>query len=196
MSTWNNLLENGGDSLLPCGLAARDSLRTGAVLPLSHQDIGDWPFARNPWTFALPRDGKGRFTKSFVGSGALRNTGDIPYTYAYAGYDPRKIPVGSESMVVDGDGNRLGDVLTCTTDMAIGRVDGEIVSLATSTAAGKPEGFRPKGLSCGFVRVDNELSVGEEVYLKAGKRRIKVEIRTDVRPDRTARRPLQEMTDY
>ena len=38
---WEMILDAGSDcELVPCGLAARDSLRGGAVLPLSHQDIG------------------------------------------------------------------------------------------------------------------------------------------------------------
>jgi aminomethyltransferase len=52
---WYMIGEAGQDyGLIPCGLAARDSLRAGAGLPLSHQDIGDWPFINNPWLFALP----------------------------------------------------------------------------------------------------------------------------------------------
>ncbi|MGE5259212.1 MAG: aminomethyltransferase family protein, partial [Hyphomicrobiales bacterium] len=52
---WEMILDAGREfDLTPCGLAARDSLRAGAVLPLSHQDIGAWPFANNPWVFALP----------------------------------------------------------------------------------------------------------------------------------------------
>ena len=52
---WERLLEAGHSyDIKPCGLAARDSLRAGAVLPLSHQDIGHWPFINHPWPFALP----------------------------------------------------------------------------------------------------------------------------------------------
>lgn len=39
--------------LMPCGLAARDALRTGTVLLLAHQAIGAWPFINHPWHFAL-----------------------------------------------------------------------------------------------------------------------------------------------
>ncbi len=52
---WRSLLQAGAPyGLIACGLAARDSLRTGAMLPLSHQDIGDWKFGNTPWSFALP----------------------------------------------------------------------------------------------------------------------------------------------
>ena len=70
---WKLLLDAGQSfGMLTCGLAARDSLRAGAVLPLSHQDIGPWPFKNNPWPFALPytSDNKG-FTKDFPGAKAL-----------------------------------------------------------------------------------------------------------------------------
>jgi aminomethyltransferase len=77
--------------------------------------------------------------------------------------------------------------------MAIGRVDGRIVSLATPAEKGRPEDFNPKGLCCGFVKVNHPLAPGEEVILTDGKRRIEVEIREDIRPDRTARRPIAEM---
>jgi len=74
--------------------------------------------------------------------------------------------------------------------MAIGRVDGEIFSIATDD---KPETFVPRGLSCGFIKVNRMLEPGAIVMLTDGKRKIKVEIRNDVRPDRTARRPMKEM---
>ena len=54
---WNRILEAGKDEgVIPCGLAARDSVRAGAVLPLSQQDIGPWAFVNNPWPFTLPKD--------------------------------------------------------------------------------------------------------------------------------------------
>jgi aminomethyltransferase len=71
--------------------------------------------------------------------------------------------------------------------MAIGRVAGEIVSVA-----GNQE-FQAKGLCCGFVLLDKKCSPGEQVILTDGKRKIKVEIRADVRPNRTARNPIGTM---
>ena len=57
---WNLLLAAGEpEGILSCGLAARDSLRAGAGLPLSHQDIGPWLFACNPWLFVLPWNEEG-----------------------------------------------------------------------------------------------------------------------------------------
>lgn len=196
---WKMLLDAGKDyPLQPCGLAARDSLRAGAVLPLSHQDIGDWPFAETPWPFALSdRDEKGKFTKDFIGAEALTllESSDhrSDYTLPFAGYDPRKMAVTEKAFVSDKEGKKIGTILTCATDMAVGRVGDKIVSIATAVNDGKPEDFVPRGLSCGFVKVDSKFEPGDIIILTDGKRKIKVEIRNDVRPDRTARRPIKEM---
>ncbi len=192
---WQDVIEAGSEfSVLPCGLAARDSLRAGAVLPLSHQDVGAWPFAGNPWPFALAwNEEQDGFTKTFVGSEAIAALEKIEYTLPFAGYNPRKI-TGDEAFVTDLEGNRIGRILTCATDMAIGRVDNVIYSIASSVADGRPEDFSPKGLSCGFVQVEKDFAPGSEVVLTDGKKKkIKVEIRADVRPGRTARKPMKEM---
>lgn len=197
VALWESLVAVGADrGLLPCGLAARDSLRAGAVLPLSHQDIGPWPFAANPWPFALAdRNEDGTFAVDFIGAKALAAYQPTEFTAAFAGFDLRKIPVNESSYVVDADDNRLGIILTCATDMAIGRIDktGPIVSLATPVEKGRPEDFKAKGLCCGFVKLNKNVPVGEMVYLTDGKRKIQVEIREDIRPDRTARRPVKDM---
>ncbi|MBM9518502.1 aminomethyltransferase family protein [Desulforhopalus vacuolatus] len=196
LNVWQMLLETGADrGILACGLAARDSLRAGAVLPLSHQDIGPWPFAENPWLFALPeRDAGGHFSAKFIGSEALEAYIAEEYTLAFAGFDPRKMVISEKSFVCDSEGNRLGIILTCATDMAVGRLDdGTLVSLATSEKDGRPADFVPRGLSCGFVKLTKALNPGECVWLTDGKRKIKVEIRQDIRPDRTARRALKKM---
>jgi len=195
ISLWELLLEAGKDfSLQPCGLAARDSLRAGAVLPLSHQDIGNWPFAENPWAFALAdRDEKGNFTKDFIGASFLSSFQPTEYTIPFAGFDLRKIVVSESSFVTDEAGEKVGIILTCATDMAIGRVDDKIISIATSVESGRPVDFTPRGLSCGFVKVTRKFVPGDILVLTDGKRKIKVEVRSDVRPDRTARRPMKEM---
>lgn len=192
---WQTVLAAGEEfGLLPCGLAARDSLRTGAVLPLSHQDIGPWPFVNNPWLFTLPWDGGGTaFTKEFIGASALRDDPGDAYTLPFAGFDPRKITVGKDTFVTDRQGDTIGQVLTCATDMAIDRVGEVIVSVATPPAEGRPADFRPRGLSCGFIKVNRPLAAGATVSITDGRRQIRVEIRTDIRPHRSARHPITSM---
>jgi aminomethyltransferase len=189
---WEMLLAAGRDfGLAPCGLAARDSLRTGANLPLSHQDIGAWPFANNPWLIALPygADRTG-FAKNFIGAEALRHLADADYTYPFVGSDPRKVAVEDPAVVVDLEAQATGTVLTCTTDMGIGRHGERIYSVASPD---KPAGFEPKGLSCGFVKVKRRLTSGDRVDLRDRRRSIRVTIVNDIRPDRTARRPMTAM---
>ncbi len=189
---WDQLIDAGVryDATV-CGLAARDSLRAGAVLPLSHQDIGDWPFLNNPWPFALPWDDDQKsFTKKFLGSHALANTETSEYTYAFAGYDPRKVIPGKDTTVVNENDLAIGTVLTCATDMAIDRHGDEIVSIA---GEGYTEDVKFKGLSCGFIKTSIALKSGDIVYLKGNNRKFKIEIRNDIRPARTARKAMKKM---
>lgn len=191
VSVWEMLM-NSGESfgVTPCGLAARDSLRGGAVLPLSHQDIGHWPFINHPWEFALPfTPDNTAFTKPFMGSDALmkiRSSADR--TYAFVGKDVRKVSLPAE--VLDEKGETIGEVLTCVTDMGIGLSEGRIFSIASPD---KPDGFKFKGLCCGFVKVQKTLYTGEKVHLKDQRRKLSVTITDDVRPDRTARKPVKTM---
>lgn len=190
-SLWKQVLKAGEEySIVVCGLAARDSLRVGAVLPLSHQDIGPWPFVGTPWDFAVAdRDGSGAFSKDFYGAAALLESDWSKFTLPFAGFDPRKIGADEKNYVTDSDGRRIGTILTCTTDMAIGRVDGVIRSVSQDVD------LKLKGLCCGFVLLDEDKEPGETVVLTDGKRKIRVEIRRDIRPERTARHPMAAMVD-
>lgn len=189
---WETMLDAGRDfDLAPCGLAARDSLRTGAVLPLSHQDIGAWPFANNPWVFALPYNAdRTGFTKNFIGAEALLRLEEAEYTYPFVGSDPRKVSRAEPAVVLDLEGKEIGRVLTCTTDMGIDWHRGRIYSIASP---GKPAGFEPKGLCCGFVQVKQRLLPGAKIEVRDRRRRIPVTIVNDIRPDRTARKAMAEM---
>lgn len=191
-AVWNQLLEAGEEhGLTPCGLAARDSLRTGAVLPLSHQDIGDWPFLNTPWDFALPWDETRQgFSKPFAGAEALLQLESAPVTYPYVGRDPRKVQADASTRVTTESGEELGSVLTCTTDMGIGWHGNRIYSIASPE---KPEGFKPKGLSCGFVRLKRPLSAEENLLLKDARRSLRIFPTHNIRPDRTARNSLNKM---
>jgi len=188
VKVWEAIMAAGQEfGLTPCGLAARDSLRAGAVLPLSHQDIGHWPCIHNPWPFALPfAPGGDGFTKTFLGSAALETTTDPSYTLTFVGHDLRKVDAHGARVFLNGED--IGTVLTCVTDMAIGRHEGRIYSIASPD---KPAELAIKGLCCGFIKVGSQLQPGTPVEIKDGKRAIQVVIETDVRPDRTARKALK-----
>lgn len=187
-AAWDILLAAGGTrQVTPCGLAARDSLRTGAVLPLAGQDIGEWPFIHHPWHVALPFTNEGTgFTKDFIGSRALLNIDQPYYTCPFAGYDLRKVTVSETATagVFDEGGRAIGIVLTCVTDMAIDRSDGGRIFSVSSP--GRPYDVEPRGLCCGFVRLDRPPETGEIVRLNDGRRNIRVELTRDIRPDRSA----------
>lgn len=183
---WDDILAAGGEySILPCGLAARDSLRVGAVLPLSHRDIGDWPFVNHPWTFALPLDKAGNFTKDFVGRERL-DPASADHTLPFVGFDQRRVD-GREGVALL-DGEEIGRILSIVSDVAVDRLDGKVKSVASP---GLPEGWTPRGLACGFVKVRRRLAAGTRIALKDGRREIRVEIVDDIRPDRSARRKLR-----
>jgi aminomethyltransferase len=179
---WDQLLEAGAeDGIIPCGLGARDSLRAGAVLPLSHQDLGDWPAINHPWNFALPLKG-GKFTKSFHGDEALLAAAPTAdHTFAFLGESGRKVEAGARVFV---DDNEVGTVLTCATDMAIDRVNGTLLSLSSPDA---PADFAPKGLACGFVKVSRPFTEGTRLTLRDKRRELPVTIVKDIRPHRSAR---------
>jgi aminomethyltransferase len=189
VKAWTQIMEAGAEyGVTPCGLASRDSLRTGAVLPLSHQDIGAWNYSDHPWPFALPfNDDNSAFTKEFIGKNAITNPDTGVNTVAFAGFDVRKVD-GHGSVVLDENDKEIGTVLTCATDMAIGRKDGKIYSLASDD---KPEGMKIEGLCCGFIKVSTKLNAGDIVFLKDEKRKLKVQIETNIRPARSARKPLK-----
>lgn len=185
VAVWDRLMDMGaGKGLLPCGLAARDSLRAGAVLPLSHQDIGAWQYINHPWPFALPLGPDGTFTKQFHGADAL-DPRTARHTLAFVGFDQRRVEGHGSPVLLDGE--EIGVVTTIVSDMAMGRVDGRVISLSSPD---RPEGWTPRGLCCGFVRVDRHLPPGTELTLTDARRQIKVEVAADVRPGRTARKKL------
>lgn len=180
---WERLLEAGADEgILPCGLGARDSLRTGAKLPLSHQDLGEWPAIDHPWEFALCKEGDG-FGKRFVGRDALIASKGQSFTYTFLGDNGRKVEGGAD--VLQGE-DVIGTVLTCATDMGMAENDGALISL---TSPDVPEDLKFRGLSCGFVKVTTPLETGDIIELKDKRRSIQVKIVDDLRPDRTARMP-------
>ncbi len=186
---WEIILDAGkDDGIIPCGLAARDSLRAGAVLPLSHQDIGSWLFINNPWDFALPyNNDKTGFTKEFTGDTsilkAIQDKAGVEYTYPFVGYDLRKVGAQDSAVILDSEDESVGKVLTCVSDMGIGIHENRIYSIASPD---KPKDFNPAGLCCGFIKVKKRLIPGQVMELRDKRRKIKVMITDDIRPHRTA----------
>lgn len=157
---WETLLKY--DEISPCGLAARDSLRVGANLPLSHQDIGNWPVNNTPWNFAINFD-----KDEFIGKGNLDlNT----FTYAYTGFDVRKLRNPQDGLVYLND-EEIGRVLTCVTEPSLGE----------------------KGLSAGFIWVDRKLEYGTILYLRDGQREIRINIVKELRNNKTARKSIKDI---
>ncbi|MCK5312197.1 MAG: aminomethyltransferase family protein, partial [Desulfobacteraceae bacterium] len=186
---WKDILKAGEKfNITPCGLGSRDSLRAGAVLPLSHQDIGNWEFINHPWDFALPYNTeKTIFTKEFLGKDKLTDKIEH-YIYPFAGDNLRKIGTSDNAFVLDEDQNKIGTILTCATDIGIGWHENKIVSVASPSL---PDDLKLKGLSCGFIKVNKKLKYNTRLTLQEGKRKISVAIMPDIRPDRTARKAIQ-----
>ena len=190
VALWQDVLAAGKDyGITACGLGARDSLRAGACLPLSHQDIGHYKFMNHPWDFALPYTAdKSGFTKDFLGADALVPAENDVYVFPFAGDSLRKVAAGENTGVFDDNQEQIGHVLTCATDMGITWHDSKIVSIATPDL---PDNIKIKGIACGFVMVSKQLEPGTHLTLKEGKRSIGVTIVKDIRPDRTARKKIR-----
>ena len=186
---WCDILEAGeAFGIAACGLGSRDSLRAGACLPLSHQEIGHYKFMNHPWDFALPyspeKDG---FTKDFLGASALKDEPGDAFVLPFVGENLRKVSAGEKTKVTMEGSDLSGHVLTCATDMGIVWLDGKIISI---NSPGIPENVKVKGISCGFVMVSENLAPGTQLTLTEGKRAIKVTVVSDIRPDRTARKKI------
>jgi aminomethyltransferase len=93
------------------------------------------------------------------------------YTYPVAGDNVCKVCSADQSVVLDDDENVIGSVLTCVSDMGIGWYKNKIYSIASP---GKPEGFTPHGLCCGYVKVKKMLEIGQTLFLQDNRRTIRV----------------------
>lgn len=190
VTLWADILTAGESfGIAACGLGARDSLRAGACLPLSHQDIGHWKFINHPWDFALPyTPDKTAFTKDFIGAAALVPEQGDSFVYPFVGDSLRKVSSGGKTQVIDETDMVVGTVLTCATDMGITWHNGNIVSIGSGNL---PPDLKIKGISCGFVMVLKKMAPGSTLTLKEGKRTITATLVTDIRPDRTARKKME-----
>ncbi|MBN2417087.1 glycine cleavage system aminomethyltransferase GcvT [bacterium] len=105
---WNLLLREGSDlGILPCGLGARDTLRTEAGLPLhGHELRPDRVALGHPWTFAMDME------KQFIGRKALARqeaAGIDYYVYPFIMDGKRKAMPGYDVMC---EGKNVGTVLS------------------------------------------------------------------------------------
>jgi len=105
----------------------------------------------------------------------------------FIGDNGRKVEGGAEVLL---EGELLGSVLSCATDMGMDRVDGTLYSLSSPEA---PTGFKPKGLSCGFVKLNKALPTGTRIQLKDKRRELEVTVTDTLRPHRSARAKWETM---
>jgi len=105
---WNMLLEAGADlGIEPCGLGARDSLRTEAGLPLhGHEIAPDVPALATPWGFVF------EWEHEFIGKAALeaqKAAGINAFVYPFVMNGRSKAMHG---WLVTQDGKQIGTVLS------------------------------------------------------------------------------------
>ena len=108
MKLWNLLLDAGREyGIMPCGLGARDTLRTEAGLPLhGHELRPDLPAIGHPWEFAMD------FESDFLGKDvlvALREKSEHQNVIPFLMQGRRKAMHGWEVLV---DGAVAGQVLS------------------------------------------------------------------------------------
>ncbi|MCS6712556.1 glycine cleavage system aminomethyltransferase GcvT [Brachybacterium sp. EF45031] len=106
-SLWDLMVSTGGDSLVPCGLAARDSLRLEAGMPLYGNELGrDKLPAQSGLEKVVALSSKG----DFVGRSGIENTdvSDRPVLVGLTAEGRRAARAGSA--VKDSEGTEVGVV--------------------------------------------------------------------------------------
>jgi len=73
------------------------------------------------------------------------------------------VPSNGGSIVIDNKGDQIGITLTCVTEPSIDRYNDRIYCINDSQ---KPENLNIRGLSCGFVKVNKILKIGDKIKLK------------------------------
>ena len=144
VSLWNFLLEEGRDSgLMPCGLGARDTLRTEAGLPLHGHEIDpNHPALVHPWEFVFA------WGTGFIGEEALQSQ------------LKRSIPHFIQGFQLDGRSKAMRGW--------VGYLDGEEIGEVTTGVISPTLGNKP----IGFVRLNRKLEVDTRLsFMEKGKGR-------------------------
>jgi len=149
---WDLLIKEGQSrGLLPCGLGARDTLRTEAGLPLyGHELQSGRPAVGHPWPFAISWD------KPFIGRDALiakKEQGIDSYVYPFRMHGKRKALAGWEVVR-----NRvIGSVLSGVISPSLNNTPIGFLSSSEDLEPGMDVTFRKPGTEAGLDGVIVEL---------------------------------------
>ena len=138
---WDLLISEGKpDGLLPCGLGARDTLRTEAGLPLyGHELKADRPAVGHPWEFAIT------WETDFLGKEALltrKEKGIEYFVLPFMMEGRRKAMPGYEVVV---DGGTIGTVLSGVISPTLGNTPIGFIGIDRALEPETPLGFRQAG---------------------------------------------------
>jgi aminomethyltransferase len=160
LNLWTLLLTEGKSlSILPCGLAARDTLRIEAGLPLhGHELRSDWVAIGHPWEFAI------RWEGSFVGREAIlkaKQEGIRHRVYPFSMKGKRKAMPGWEAL---NSGEAVGTVLSAVIAPSLDNKPIGFLESSRPFDAGSPLSFRQPG---GDVLLEGEISAIPFVQLSS-----------------------------
>lgn len=143
---WNLLLSEGkAYGILPCGLGARDTLRTEAGLPLhGHELRPDRVAVGHPWEFAISWD------TNFIGKDALlreKDEGTGCFVFPFAMEGRRKAMPDWEVFMGD---EVIGTVLSGVISPSLNNTPIGFIEVNRSMEPGTPLNFRQKGSNRGL----------------------------------------------
>ncbi len=119
---WQALLSAGAPrGLLPCGLAARDSLRAEACLPLYGQEIGE---DTDPFRAGLGKAAVSLEGHDFIGKAALLELSRRPADKTLVGFQMTEASVPRHGYAITAGGREIGGVTTGLFGPAVNRYIG------------------------------------------------------------------------
>ncbi len=119
---WKTILEAGKDNgLIPCGLAARDSLRAEACLPLYGHEIDE---STDPFSAGLARAAVSMEGHEFVGKPALARISAAPLARRLVGFEMVDAGVPRQGYPIEVGGRSVGRVTTGLSSPSTGRFVG------------------------------------------------------------------------